>query len=262
MKSIRVRNTQWHYEEAGSGPAILLVHGFPLDHRIWDDQVKQLSSRFRVIAVDLKGFGKSASTEAFTIDSMADELAEFISAVNATPAVVAGLSMGGYISFSLAVRHPEIMKGLAIVCSKAEADTPAGREARQKMAELAQTQGAKPVAEQMMPKMFCETTYKNRPELVEKLRGIMEASPPTTIANACFAMRDRVDRTPDLPKLAMPVMIILGEKDSIIPAEMGKAMALACRQGALKLIPGAGHLATMEEPAVVSQVLADFASRL
>jgi pimeloyl-ACP methyl ester carboxylesterase len=262
MKTIRIRNTQWHYEEAGSGPAIVLVHGFPLDHRIWDDQVTQLSSRFRVIAVDLKGFGKSASTEAFTIDSMADELAEFISAVKAAPAVVAGLSMGGYIGFSLAVRHPEVLKGLAIVCSKAEADTAAGKEGRQKMAELAQTQGSKPVAEQMMPKMFCENTYKNRLELVEKLRQIMEACPSMTIANACFAIRDRADRTPGLPKLTMPVMIILGEKDAIIPADMGKTMASACRQGAFRLIAGAGHLANMEEPAAVSQVLADFAVKL
>lgn len=262
MKSIRIGNTQWHYEEAGSGPAIVLVHGFPLDHRIWLDQIAQLSSRFRVIAPDLKGFGRSTSSEAFTMDSMADDLAAFIAAVHAAPSVVAGLSMGGYVAFSLALRHPQILKGLAIVCSKAEADTQAGKEGRQKMAELAQTKGAKPVADQMMPKMFCENTYRNRPELVEELRQIMEACPPTTIANACFAMRERADRVPDLPKLTMPVMFVLGEKDSIIPAEMGKAMASACKQGALKLIPGAGHLATMEEPAAVSQVLGDFASHL
>lgn len=237
---------------------MVFVHGFPLDHRIWDEQVKGLSSRFRVIAVDLKGFGKSASTEAFTIDSMADELAEFLKAVGAAPCVVAALSMGGYVAFSMAARHPEVLKGLAIVCSKAEADTPAGKEGRQKMAELAQTQGAKPVAEQMMPKMFCENTYRNREELVSKLREIMEACPPTTIANACFAMRDRADRTPDLPKLQMPVLIVLGEEDSIIPAEMGKTMATACRQGAFKMIPGAGHLAPMEEPAEVNRVLREF----
>jgi pimeloyl-ACP methyl ester carboxylesterase len=258
MKSITLGNTSWRYLEQGNGPALVLVHGFPLDHRIWLEQVRGLSQRFRVIAVDLKGFGQSASSEAFTIDSMADELAEFMKAVGAAPCVLAGLSMGGYIAFSLAVRRPEVLKGLLIVCSKAEADTPQGKEGRQKMAELAQTQGAKPVSEQMLPRMFAPETISGRPELVAQLRQIMEGCPPTTIANACFAMRDRADRTTDLPKLTMPVQVILGEKDVIIPAEMGHKMAGACQRGRFVLIPKAGHLACMEEPAAVNEAMAAF----
>ena len=259
MKSMQIRNTQWRYEEQGSGQAIVFVHGFPLDQRIWTEQLRGLSDRFRVIAVDLKGFGQSNSSEAFTIDSMADELAEFIKSAATGPCVLAGLSMGGYVAISLAMRHPQVLKSLAIVCSKAEADTQAGKEGRQKMAELAMKEGARPVAEQMLPKMFSPDTYKNRPELVEQLQQIMEACPATTIANACFAMRDRADRTPDLPSLKMPVMVILGEKDSIIPAEMGAKIAVACKQGAFKLIPNAGHLAPMEEPAAFNSVMAEFA---
>ena len=259
MKSIQVRNTQWHYQEQGTGDAIVFVHGFPLDHRIWNGQLAGLSNEFRVIAVDLKGFGQSKSTAAFTIDSMADELAEFISAVVGGPCVLAGLSMGGYVAFSLAARHPEAIKRLAIVCSKAEADTQAGKEARQKMAETAMKEGSKPVAAQMLPKMFSPDTYQNRPELVEELKQIMEACPPTTIANACFAMRDRADRIPDLPGLKMPVMIILGEKDAIIPSATGATIAVACKQGVFKLIPNAGHLAPMEEPAAFNLVMAEFA---
>ncbi len=262
MKTVRIGNTNWSHEERGSGPAIVLVHGFPLDRRIWDDQVQGLSSRFRVIAVDLKGFGQSRSSEVFTIDSMADDLADFVKSVNAAPCMLAGLSMGGYVAFSLAARHPEVLKGLIIVCSKPEADTQQGKEGRQKMAETAQKLGARPVAETMLPRMFCESTYKNRPELVEKLRQIMEACPPTTIASACFAMRDRVDRTPDLPNLEIPVLVILGEKDSIIPAEMGPKMAGACKNGEFVLIKGAGHLATMEEPEAVNEAIAVFAARV
>ena len=127
MKNVRVGNTQWCYEERGTGPALVLVHGFPLDHRIWQDQLAELSASFRVIAVDLKGFGQTRSTEAFTIDSMADELSEFINVVGAGPCIVAGLSMGGYVAFSLAARHPEVLDGLVIVCSKAEADSQAAR---------------------------------------------------------------------------------------------------------------------------------------
>lgn len=259
MKSIAIHSTQWRYEEQGKGTPIVFVHGFPLDHRIWREQLAGLSDRFRVIAVDLKGFGQSRSTEAFTIDSMADELAEFVQRVAGQPCILAGLSMGGYVAFALAVRHPEVLRGLAIVCSKAEADTQAGKEGRQKMAELAMKEGSKPVSEQMLPRMFSPGTYETRPELVRDLREIMDACPPTTIANACFAMRDRLDRTPDLPKLLMPVMVVLGEKDAIIPAEMGQKIAGACKQGTFKLIKNAGHLAPMEEPAAFNAVMADFA---
>jgi len=259
MKSIRIRNASWAYEERGSGEPIVFVHGFPLDRRIWDEQLAGLADRFRVIAVDLKGFGKSYSTEAFTMDSMADDLAEFIKAIDAAPCVLASLSMGGYVAWSLALRHPEVLRKLVIVCSKAEGDSEQGKELRQEMAQLAQEHGALAVAEQMLPKMFAKETYCKRPELVAKLNDIMKACPPATISNACFAMRDRADRTGDLPKLTMPVLILLGENDSIIPVDMGRRMASACRQGALKLIASAGHLAPMEEPAAVNMFIAEFA---
>lgn len=262
MSSIKIGNTSWHYLEKGTGQPVVLVHGFPLDHRIWLNQLEGLSDRFRVIAVDLKGFGQSQSAEAFSIDSMADDLAEFLSQINATPCVVAGLSMGGYVAFSLAVRHPELLKGLIIVCSKAEGDARAAKEARQTMADLATTGGAKPVADQMLPRMFCQKTYDARPELAVRLREIMESCPPATIANACFAMRDRINRTPDLPGLEMPVMIVLGQEDVLIPQALGLKMARSCQRGKLAMIPNAGHMAPMEEPAAVNQAIADWVARL
>lgn len=258
MKSVTVGNSAWRYVERGQGPAVVLVHGFPLDHRIWSDQIEGLSSQFRVIAPDLKGFGQSHSIEPFTIDSMADELAQFLKAVDAVPCVLAGLSMGGYVGFSLARRYPEFLKGLIIVCSKAESDTPQAKEGRIAMAELARSQGAKPVSDQMLPRMLSASALKTRPELVQRLCGIMESCPPETIANACLAMRGRADRTDDLPRLKVPVQIILGEHDAIIPADMGKKMASACQRGECVLIPDAGHMAGLEAPAAVTAAIARF----
>jgi pimeloyl-ACP methyl ester carboxylesterase len=262
MKTVQLGDTQWCYEEKGNGPAIVFIHGFPMDHRIWLDQLDGLSSTYRVIAVDLKGFGNSRSTQAFTIDSMADDLAQFIGAVNAAPCVLVGLSMGGYISFSLAARHPEVLRALIIVSSKAEADTPQAREGRQKMAELAQKAGANPVAEQMLPRVLSEQTMASRNDLVEKMRQIMEACPANSIANASFAMRDRADRTPDLPGLQMPVLIMLGEKDHLIPLDAGQKMAEACPKGRFVAVPNAGHMAPMESPAAVNAGIKQFISTL
>jgi 3-oxoadipate enol-lactonase len=262
MKSIQIGNTAWHYEEKGTGPAIVLVHGFPMDHRIWLEQLAGLGKSFRVIAVDLKGFGKSRSNEAFTIDSMADDLVQFMDQIQATPCVLAGLSMGGYIALSVAARHPQALRGLVIVSSKAEADTQQGREGRQKTAELAQKSGSKPVGEQMLPKVLSEQTMKSNPQLVSALRQIMESCPPNTIANASFAMRDRADRTADLPSLIMPVLVILGENDGLIPLSAGQQLAGACKQGQFVAIPKAGHMAPMESPEAVNAVIAGFMAKV
>ena len=258
MKSIQLGNTQWYYEEKGTGKPLVLVHGFPMDHRIWKDQLEGLCGVYRVIAVDLKGFGKSRSSEAFTIDSMADELVAFMKAANAYPCVLAGLSMGGYIALSLAVRHPEALTGLIIVSSKSEADTPAGKEGRQKLAQLAQEKGNIAVAEQMLPRVLTEETIKGNPELVSKMRQIMEACPANTIANASFAMRERADRTADLPGLKMPVLVVLGERDSLLPGEGGRKLAEACAHGRLVVVEGAGHVPCMENPKATNAALAEF----
>ena len=258
MKSIQIGNTQWQYEEKGTGRTLVLVHGFPLDHRIWQAQLEGLSGVCRVIAVDLKGFGKSRSNEAFTIDSMADELVLFLKGVNAYPCVLAGLSMGGYIALSLASRHPEALAGLIIISSKSQDDPPAAKEGRQKMAQLAQEKGSVAVAEQMLPRMLAEQTSKGNPELVAKMRQIMEACPANTIANASFAMRDRADRTADLPGLNMPVLVVLGSGDSFLPVEGGRRMAEACRNGRFVLVEGAGHMPCMEAPAATNAAIAGF----
>ena len=258
MKSIQLGNTQWHYEEKGTGKALVLVHGFPMDHRIWNDQLEGLCGVYRVIAVDLKGFGKSRSNEAFTIDSMADELVDFVKAVDAYPCFLAGLSMGGYIALSLAVRHPESLQGLIIVSSKSEADTPAGKEGRQKTAQLAQEKGSIAVAEQMLPRVLTEETIKGNPELVGKMRQIMEACPANTIANASFAMRERADRTADLPGLNMPVLVVLGERDTLLPVNGGRKLAEACPNGRLVVVAGAGHVPCMENPKAMNGALAEF----
>lgn len=259
MKSIRIGSTSWCYDQQGTGQPIVFVHGFPLDRRIWDAQLQGLSSRFRVITVDLKGFGDSRSTEAFTIDSMADELAQFIEAINAKGCVLAGLSMGGYVALSLVARRPSVVGRLAVISSKAQADTPEGREGRQKMAQIVQEQGATAVAEQMMPKVLSPQNLQTRPELVGRLRQIMEACPTQTIANASFAMRDRADRVGDLHALAMPVLFVVGENDALIPVDLARENARQCRQGSCKVVPGAGHLIPMEQPDKLNDILAEFA---
>ena len=263
MSTCRIRNTDWHYREQGQGIPLVLIHGFPLDHRIWAAQLAGLSDCCRVIAVDLKGFGESVSTEVFTMESLADELHQLLAQIGALPCVIGGLSMGGYVALAFAEKFAGDLKGFILIDSKSEADPRAAKENRQKLAELAMHggaahSGAVPVAAQMLPKMLAPSTFGEKPKVVKTLQQIMEGVPPVTIANACYAMRDRPDRTSILSSFTFPSLIVLGELDAFIPASLGEAMKQLMPRGQLALIPKAGHMPPLEQPEALNEVVRQF----
>jgi pimeloyl-ACP methyl ester carboxylesterase len=250
-----------NYQEKGSGEAVVLLHGFPLDLRVWDDQREALSDRYRVITPDLRGFGGSRSSEAFTMESLADDMHALLEALGALPCVLGGLSMGGYVALAYAKKYPSDLRGLMLIDTRAEGDTPEGRQGREKMIELAKTSGAKAVADSMMPKMRSEQTAQTRPAVVHRLREIMEACPALTTQHAMAAMRDRADQTANLASIAVPTLIIVGEHDAITPVNMAENMKRIPRS-ALQVIAGAGHMTSMEAPGRVSEVMRGFLVQL
>ncbi|WP_428937350.1 alpha/beta fold hydrolase [Fontivita pretiosa] len=259
MPTRTVNNVTFHYAERGHGTPIVLVHGFPLDGRIWEAQLESLSDRYRVIAPDLRGFGQSISSEPFTIESLADDLHALLRAIGALPAIVAGLSMGGYVALAFARKYPADLRALGLIDTRAEADAPAAREARDKMIELVRTHGTRAVAEQMFPKMLAEQTLHGRQDIAHRLRRIMESQPPRTVEYALAAMRDRPDFTSDLPSIAVPTLIIVGEHDVITPPAVAEAMSKQIRNPTLVVIRRAGHLAPMEQPEDVTTAIRRFA---
>src|SRR5688500_126739 len=205
------------YDDRGdaSAPALVLLHGFPLDARVWEAQAAELSRDVRVITPDLRGFGKSKFAGEFTLEELADDVHALLSDLGALPAVIGGLSMGGYVALAYAKKYPKDLRGLALIDTKADADTTEGKQGREKMIALVREKGSGAVADQMMPKMLAPGAGNQRPDLARHLRLIMEACPPRTIANALAAMRDRPDRTHDLPSIPVPALIIVGEHDAI-----------------------------------------------
>jgi pimeloyl-ACP methyl ester carboxylesterase len=246
------------YTDRGRGPALVLLHGFPLDRRIWDAQVGKLSDHYRVIAPDLRGFGQSRRSDPFTIESLADDTHLFLEQLAATPCVLAGLSMGGYVALAYATKYPADLRGLILVDTKAEADTPQAKEGRGKMIELARTSGATAVAEQMLPKMISPGTLESRPDVVKKLRGIMNDCSAQTIEYALAAMRDRPDRSAELPDFKVPTLVIVGDADAITPPDVAEKMHKAVTGSELEVIRGAGHMSPMEQPEQVNRAIERF----
>jgi len=255
MATKMVNGTELSYEETGKGMPVVLLHGFPLDLRVWEAQVAALADRWRVIAVDMRGFGKSRSDAPFTIESLGDDVHALLGEIKALPCVLGGLSMGGYVALGYAKKYPADLKGLMLIDTRAEADTPEGKAARGKMIEAARSGGSKVVAEQMMAKMVAGGAEKGRPEVVKKLKGIMEACPPRTIENALVAMREREDYTSSLASIGVPTLIVVGEQDAITPPEMAERMNREIRNSMLAKIKGAGHMAIMEQPEQVNAAM-------
>ena len=247
-----------HLQERGKGPPLVLLHGFPLDGRMWASQLEELSDQYRVIVPDLRGFGRSRSNQSFTIESLADDVHALLESIGALRCVLAGLSMGGYVALAYVKKYLSDLRGLALVDTKAEADSPQAREGRQKMIELVRTSGARAVADQMQPRMLSPDTIAHRPQQVRTLREVMESCPPETIERALAAMRDRPDYSGILPSVAVPTLIIVGESDAITPPDQAQAMARAIPKSEVVLIQGAGHMSPLEHPEQVNQALRRF----
>ncbi len=258
MKQWSHKGAEWAYDDLGSGRPIVLVHGFPLDRRLWAGIVGELATHHRVIAVDLPGFGQSTLGQGFTISSVADDLAAMAESLNLGPIVAAGLSMGGYICEALADQHPEILTGLILVNTKAEADNPQQKDGRNKMLELARTKGSRAVADEMLGKMLSPTTIRQSPQIVRDLRAMMEAVLVKTLETALIALRDRSEYATLLPKLKLPVQIIAGADDVIAPPAIAEAMHQSAAGSKLTIIPDAGHLSPLEQPKLVADAFKAF----
>jgi pimeloyl-ACP methyl ester carboxylesterase len=247
------------YTDAGSGGIqLVLLHGFPLDSRMWEAQVAELSKVMRVIAPDFRGFGKSESTQEFTMESLADDVQELLASIGALPCVLVGLSMGGYVALAYVKKYPADVAALALIDTKAEPDNADGRTVRNQMIETARAQGSKPIADKMQPRLLDPRTEQRAPEVVKRVRRMMESCPPRTIAHALAAMRDRSDHTATLGTIRVPTLIIVGQGDAITPPDVAQKMHQKIPGSRLEIILDSGHMSPMEQPERVNEVLLSF----
>ncbi len=263
MRQVTVNGLNLAVDVRGSGPAILFVHGYPLDHTIWEPQLQALDG-WRRIAPDLRGMGLSDAPDlGYSMTTYADDLAALLDALGLDHAVLCGLSMGGYVAFEFLRRWRGRASGLVLVDTRAEPDGMEAKRARDVAAAQAREKGAGAIAEAMLPKMFAPSAATTKPELVERVRALMAATPVAGIVGALGAMRDRPDSTTLLPALTdLPTLVLAGTEDQITPAASAAAMATAIPGARFVGIPGAGHLATLEEPAATTEALRSFLSTL
>jgi pimeloyl-ACP methyl ester carboxylesterase len=234
---------------------LLLVHGYPFDHTLWDKVRPLLNSKVQVIAPDLRGFnGQPTGNEEPALEVMADDLAALVKNAGSQRAVVAGMSMGGYIALAFAERHPAMLAGLALVSSQAAADTEEARASRRATIEKVRANGPGVAAEATVPKLFAPKN-SGREELKRIPETSAERAGIAGITWALEAMARRSDRTAILQSLAVPVSIIHGLHDAFIPVERARALAQTTREAEFVQVDGAGHATPLEAPERVAQAL-------
>lgn len=266
---------QMNYEDIGSGPALLLVHGFPLDRTLWTYQTEALRHDYRLIVPDLRGHGQSqAPAGPYRMDQMADDLRALLRQLGIEQVVLAGLSMGGYIAFAFWRIYPHLVRALVLADTRAAADTAEARQNRYAMVEQVKIEGTKAVVEGMLPKLLSPTTLESQPKVVMHARRMMTNTPPAGVIGALQGMAQRPDSTPTLATISVPTLIVVGEDDVITPpgeAEAMRTAILAPRHGrdtpkipdvTLVRVADAGHLAPLENPGPFNQALREFLAGL
>jgi 3-oxoadipate enol-lactonase len=240
--------------EAGSGRPLLLIHAFPLTADVWQPQFDAPPPGWQLVAPDmLEPPDRSMDEYAARVEAVAETLG-----LDRSGVVVAGVSMGGYVMFSLLRRAKLSLRGLILADTRAEADTEEGRAARQKMIELVDAEGPASVAREMVPKLLGETTKRERPEAVSRVSELITANSAAGIKGAIVAMMTRPDSTPLLASISVPTLIVVGEQDVLTPPANAETLARGIRGARLVRIAAAGHLASFERPDVFTAELAQF----
>ena len=260
LRDIQVNGVQFRVADEGLGPVILFVHGFPLNHSMWQAQIEEFSKTHRVIAPDLRGFGGTdGALYSVSMEQFADDLAELLDALAVEgPIIFCGLSMGGYIAWQFAQRHRNRLSKLIVCDTRAAADSPEAAANRLKMADIVLREGPEPVAWAMMPKLFAQCSSDHCPAIVASVRQMVMTSNPVAIAAAHRGMAVRPDVTGWLPTLDLPTLVLCGEHDAISPASEMKSFAELIPGSRFALIADAGHMAPMEQPQAVNAVLRRF----
>jgi pimeloyl-ACP methyl ester carboxylesterase len=232
---------------------------------MWRRQA-ELDESLRLIVPDLRGFGGSAGTVPESIAALADDVAGMLDALHvAEPAVVCGVSMGGYVAQHVAARHPDRVAALVLVDTKLEADSPEARAARADLAGKVGRVGQAILADAMIPRLFAvpattaDAAAKARhAENVAAVDVMIRRQRAETIQAALAALGERPDMTEAMQHVGVPTLLIVGAEDQITPPACLEAAERVIPNARLLIVPHAGHLVPLEAPEVFNRAVLEF----
>ncbi len=263
MKRIKIDGAELAYRDEGSGKTIVFLHAFPLNQTMWDEQIEALSSEYRVVTFDWRGFGQSSLGEGISsIDVFADDLARLLKGLHIDGAVICGLSMGGYAAFAFYRKYSEFVSALILADTKSPADTEDGKRGRYEMADLTRSKGPSALVDVMTPRLIGETSSRNNRIIAERVKEMIESAQSEGIAQALVAMANRPDSDDLLSRIACPALIIVGKEDKLTPPAEAEKMHKLLPHSSIETIQDAGHLPNLEQPESFNRVVKEFLAKI
>ena len=258
--AVSVNNFDLFYDDLGEGNVpVIFVHGFPFDKSMWQGQLDFLQSAYRVIAFDIRGFGKSTDEDSsLSIDLFADDLIAFMDQLNIEKAVICGLSMGGYITLNAYQRFTDRFEALILADTQCIADTAEAKEKRYKTISKIEANGVTDFNENFIKSVFHEDSFTNKKEVVEELRNLVYANSKNSIQEGLKALAERSETCSTLDKITIPTLIICGKEDSVTSLAQSAAMKESISGATLEVIENAGHVSNLEQPDEFNKHLLDF----
>ncbi len=238
------------YTSTGTGPPVVLLHGYCETHHVWDEFIRKLSKTNRIIAIDLPGFGRSPlSGDRFSLSDIADQVHELITGLGAGQHVMIGHSMGGYITLAYAGKYMNEIRGFGLFHSNALEDTPEKRENRTRLIDFIDEKGVPPFIHNFIPSLFFEHRRQELDAVVRRLVEDAGGIDARSIREYARAMRDREDHTALLKKFPRPVMMIIGENDGSVPFSTSIEQSRFLQRPYILTLKETGHMGMFERPA-------------
>ncbi len=259
---IEFHSQQIHYSDAGEGQTLVLLHGFTESLQIWNNFSGELSRKFRVFCIDLPGHGRSAKlAEIHTMELFADTVQAVLSFCRVKHCVLAGHSMGGYAALAFANLYPEMLKGLVLFHSQADADDEEDKRNRERTIELVKMNRSGFI-NQFIPDLFAPGNQKYLSHEIEKLKNQAGSISGKSLIAALEGMKLRKNHKNLLATLSVPVLFIAGKKDVRIPfSKVLEQIALPKHAEAL-LLDDVAHMGYLEAPGITLSAIRDFVMRV
>ena len=259
MAQVQIDNIKMAYDDTGAGRPIVLIHGYPFNRSLWNEQVAALSGSYRVITPDLRGFGESDSLPGVaSMNRLAQDIALLLDHLEIPRATLGSLSMGGYVTFAFYKQFASRVRALILADTRATPDTEEAKQTRAQQAEKALSEGMAGIADAMLPKLLTPETVSKHPEMVKRVRDMMLKTKPEGAAAALSGMAEREDQTSLLSKITVPTLILVGAEDAITPVADSEKMHHAISGSRLVVLENAGHVSNLERTEEFNEALLDF----
>jgi len=259
---VQANGTSICYDDLGvGGIPMIFIHGFPFDKSMWQPQVEFFKSKQRVLAFDIRGYGKSnGSSEKTSIKLYADDLVSLLDVLQIHRVIACGLSMGGYVLLNALSRYPERFSAVALCDTQCIADSAEAKEKRVQSIQQIEAEGLSGFADGFVNKCFSKESLLNKVELVEKIKTLILSASKESVTGTLAALAERSEMCYSLKEITIPALILCGKEDAITPLAQSEFMRGAINDSTLHSIAGAGHLSNLEEPNEFNRLLSDFIS--